>query len=72
MPLTKENLAAGSESYCNMCYVNGKFIEPEITFEEMKARGLKGIENSNDGVIKKFFLKASYPMMLKKVKRWTK
>ncbi|GKQ42479.1 hypothetical protein RD055328_04020 [Companilactobacillus sp. RD055328] len=70
MPLTKENLAAGSKMYCNMCYENGKFIEPDITLEEMKARGIKGIEDGNDGVIKKFFIKASYPMMLKKLKRW--
>jgi hypothetical protein len=42
MPLDGENNgteADGSRSvmYCQMCYEDGKFIDPELTLEEMKA-----------------------------------
>jgi len=43
MPLKKdtngggtENDGSKSEKYCSYCYENGKFINPDITVEEMK------------------------------------
>ncbi len=59
-----------SDKYCNLCYLNGKFQEPNITMEEMLAKGLNGIENSNENKIKKWMLRKSYPMMLKNLERW--
>lgn len=75
MPLNSTNQgteANGSKStkYCSNCYQNGAFINPNITFEEMVKIGKDGIDASNMNAVKKFFLKASYPSMLKKVERF--
>ncbi|WP_129045576.1 zinc ribbon domain-containing protein [Companilactobacillus metriopterae] len=75
MPLNSENLGTesdGSKSskYCNYCYENGKFIEPDITIEEMISRGKKGIDESSDNFIKKAMLKMFYPMQIKGLDRW--
>ncbi len=59
-----------SDTYCNLCYLNGKFQQPGITMEEMIQLGLKGIENSNDNKFKKWMMKKSYPMMVKNLGRW--
>ncbi|MGR3742012.1 zinc ribbon domain-containing protein [Companilactobacillus sp. DQM5] len=72
MPLTVDNVAEGSNKYCNLCFKNGEFIEPNITFQEIKERGLNGISESNDSLLKKFILKLTFPMMLKKLERWNK
>ncbi len=59
-----------SNEYCNLCYSNGEFIDPNITYEEILQRGIKGIEQSEGSKIKKWFMIKSYPSMLKKAKRW--
>ena len=59
-----------SPEYCNACYRGGDFVEPDITLEQMEQRGIKGIEDSQENIIKKWLLKKSYPSMLKKLKRW--
>ncbi len=56
--------------YCEYCYQDGKFTQPDITFEEMKQTGLEGIEQGEGNSFKKFLLKKSYPMQLKGLKRW--
>ncbi len=75
IPLTESNLgteADGSKSqeYCNLCYDNGEFREPNLTYDDMLERGLKGIDNSKESKFKKWMFKKSYPMLLKKSKRW--
>lgn len=75
MPLKKENRANekdGSTSlmYCNLCYDNGRFINENLTYNDMLELGIKGIENSTENKIKKIILKKSYPFLLKKCKRW--
>lgn len=62
--------ASKSDTYCYLCYLNGQFTEPNITFEEMVKKGQKGIEASPGNAISKWLMKKSYPMMLKKVSRW--
>ncbi len=59
-----------SETYCNLCYLNGKFQEPNLTKADMLERGLLGIENSNDNKVKKWLLKKSYPKLLNSLGRW--
>ncbi|MGT2741772.1 zinc ribbon domain-containing protein [Streptococcus plurextorum] len=56
--------------YCSYCYTAGAFIEPGITFEEMVTKGKTAISNGQGNAIVKFLMKVSYPIMLKKVKRW--
>ncbi len=59
-----------SEVYCNLCYLNGSFQEPNITMDEMLERGLKGIDESSNNKFKKWMIKKTYPMMLKNLGRW--
>lgn len=61
-----------SDTYCKFCYANGEFIEPNITYEEILERGLKGIDAGPDNKFKKMLLKKGYPMMLKKTTRWNR
>lgn len=75
IPLTETNRGTEADgtlspSYCNLCYRNGAFVEPNITFAEMKAKGIAGINNSNDNFVKKTMLKLFYPMQLKGLRRW--
>ncbi|HFR3692206.1 TPA: zinc ribbon domain-containing protein [Streptococcus suis] len=78
MPLNLHGLdVRGSEKdgtksfiYCSYCYVNGRFVEPDISFEEMLAKGKTAISNGQGNAFVKWLMKASYPMMLKKTKRW--
>lgn len=76
MPLTADNCGtnadgSASTTYCQYCYQNGEFTQPNLTFVEMKQIGLKGIAADNStNAFKKFLLKLSYGPLLKKMKRW--
>ncbi|HFI0273866.1 TPA: zinc ribbon domain-containing protein [Streptococcus suis] len=78
MPLNLHGLdVRGSEKdgtkssiYCSYCYVSGRFVEPDISFEEMLVKGKTAISNGQGNAFVKWLMKASYPMMLKKTKRW--
>lgn len=59
-----------NEEYCYYCYINGEFKEPNMSFDEMLNRGLKGIEESNNGKLGKWVFKKTYPKMLRNLKRW--
>lgn len=59
-----------SEKYCAYCYCNGHMINPNITYEEMLQKGLSGIDADPGNKFKKWMIKKSYPMMLKKCERW--
>ncbi|HEM3725963.1 TPA: zinc ribbon domain-containing protein [Streptococcus suis] len=62
----------GSKSaiYCSYCYANGELVEPDMSFEQMLAKGKNAISNGQGHALIKFLMKASYPIMLKKTKRW--
>ncbi|MGV2875667.1 zinc ribbon domain-containing protein [Macrococcus capreoli] len=64
--------ADGSKSlkFCSYCYKDGKYIDPDITMEEMLERGKKGITEGKGNAVVKFMMKAFYPMQLKKLERW--
>ncbi|KHD44858.1 zinc ribbon domain-containing protein [Streptococcus hongkongensis] len=62
--------ATKSADYCYLCYVNGHFTSPDITFAQMVALGRDGISKGKGNTIIKMLFKASYPMLLKKTKRW--
>jgi len=65
-----EGNASKSNTYCYMCYLNGKFTEPNMTMQEMIEKGQKGLEATPGNKFVKFIMKKSYPMMVKKLKRW--
>lgn len=78
MPLNINNIDnRGTESngiksseYCNRCYLNGKYTDETLTYEKVLKIGLQGIDNSNEGKFKKWMMKKTYPMLLRKCKRW--
>jgi len=80
MPLfPKEKDQRGTESdgtfsliYCDLCYRDGAFIEPDITYEEMLHRGQKGIREGRGNKVIKFVMTKGYPFQLKKLSRWKK
>lgn len=61
-----------SNNYCHLCYQDGAFTEPAITYEEMLARGKNGIATSDSNGLAKFFLTRFYPYQLKGLSRWKK
>lgn len=65
-----ESDGSKSHEYCNLCYLNGKFNNPNATYEGTLSLGIQGIKNSNENKFKKWILIKSYPMMLKQCKRW--
>ena len=79
MPMSKpedfgtEKDGSPSQEYCQYCYKNGKWTAPNMTYDEMLAIGIKGIdENDEMGKVSKFFIKKMYPGQLKNLKRWRK
>lgn len=61
-----------SEKYCAYCYGNGRFLEPNITFEQMVAKGRQGIKNSSGNRVAKKVMSWMYPLQLKSLERWKK
>lgn len=59
-----------SNDYCEMCYRDGQFTEPKITFNEMKARGITGLKQSNKNILVKQLIIWGYPSQLKNLARW--
>lgn len=59
-----------SEKYCQFCYQEGAFTDPDCSYEEMLAIGKKGIKEDSRNPIMKFFLNLSYGSLLKKMDRW--
>lgn len=59
-----------SEKYCQLCYKDGTFVEPNITMKEMLERGKNGIDQGDGNPISKMMLKFFYPMQLKNLERW--
>ena len=59
-----------SSKYCIYCYKDGKYIDSDITIEEMLESGKQGISNGKGNPVAKLMMKAFYPMQLKKLERW--
>lgn len=68
--LGNENNGAFSQEYCYLCYRNGRFIQPNMTLEEMKQQVIKMIDQSSSNKFQKWILKKVYPLQLKVLKRW--
>nr|WP_240424511.1 zinc ribbon domain-containing protein [Lactococcus allomyrinae] len=61
-----------SVDYCIYCYMQGRFMQPNISFDEMVKIGQKGLEASPMPKFQKWMFKKLYPMQLKGLKRWKK
>lgn len=59
-----------STDYCIYCYMQGRFVQPELTFDEMVEIGRKGLDNNSMPKMQKWLFKRLYPMQLKGLKRW--
>ena len=74
MPLKKDEKGGGTNAdgskstmYCSHCYESGKFINPNITFPEMKEL-VKGKIKSMGGSLMAWFFTSS----MHKLERWKK
>jgi hypothetical protein len=73
MPLTADPKGGGSEAdgslsteYCSLCYVNGKFHQPDMSMEEMRALIIQKLqEKGYPRFIARFFT-----LGLDRLKRW--
>lgn len=75
MPLTMMNLGTekdGEEStdFCKNCYQDGEYLEPDLSFNEMLERGLKGLKEKEIFFLLKWMLIKGYPYQLAKMGRW--
>lgn len=61
-----------SEKFCSYCYEDGAFLQPDITFDQMIARGRKSLKESDGNVIMRTLMSVMYPMQLKGLERWKK
>lgn len=68
--LGNENNGTFSQEYCYLCYRNGKFINPDLTLEQMKQHIVKMIDQTQANKFQKWMLKKVYPLQLRSLKRW--
>jgi hypothetical protein len=57
-----------SEKYCNLCYENGAFIDPDITLEQMQETCVKAMREMH---FPKFLAKRVAKSQLPKLERWS-
>ena len=58
-----------NKDYCNECYQNGEFTEPDITLEEMLAKNVKKMMEKNPRADETMFT-GLLLQMLPPLKRW--
>ncbi|MBP2100553.1 zinc ribbon domain-containing protein [Enterococcus rivorum] len=62
-----------SDKYCELCYQNGSWTEPDIIFDDFYEKSYRGFLNSDRSRIEKFFLKKMYTKkFVRKLERWSK
>ncbi len=59
-----------SDKYCNRCYLNGKFQNPDMTLEQMIEQNAKAVTEAKMGKFKKWLFLKSQPKILKNLERW--
>lgn len=75
MPLKQDPKGGGTEAdgsksvmYCSYCYENGKFVNPDMTAEEMQVFVVEKLKEMHfPGFIAKFFVRG-----IPKLERWKK
>ncbi|MBL1231070.1 zinc ribbon domain-containing protein [Enterococcus sp. BWB1-3] len=62
-----------SGKFCALCYQNGTWTDPDISFNEFYEKSYQGFLNSDMKRIEKFFLKRMYTKkFVAKLERWSK
>ncbi len=56
-----------SSEYCNLCYENGAYKDPDITLEQMQVVCIQAMQNMH---FPKFFAKHIAKSQIPKLKRW--
>lgn len=66
-----ENNGTVSDKFCDLCYQNGSWIDPDISFDEFYEKSYQGFLASDMNRIEKFFLKRMYTKkFVRKLERW--
>lgn len=75
MPLNKDAKGGGTNAngsksamYCSLCYENGKFINPEMTVEDMQALVKSKLKEFGFPI----FLAGLFTKSIPKLERWKK
>ena len=55
-----------SETWCSLCYVNGSFVDPNTTLDQMKAIVDKALQEKGSGRIMRWMAQKQLPTL----KRW--
>lgn len=59
-----------SEKYCTRCYLQGKYVDPNLTKEQLINITFEELDKSDMNKIKKWMLKKVYPKQLNALERW--
>lgn len=57
-----------SQKYCNMCYQEGKFLDPDLTMDEMIVIVDNALKEKGWGRVRRYFARGFVP----KLERWQK
>ena len=55
MPMEKDPKESGSDKYCSYCYVNGKLIAENMSFEQFKKQSYDGMVSGGMNRLKAWF-----------------
>ena len=55
-----ETDGTASTEFCHLCYQNGAWTDPDISFEDFYEKSYKGFIESDMNKMQKFFLKKMY------------
>ncbi len=59
-----------SEKYCTRCYLQGKYVDPNLTKEQLISITMAELDKSDMNKFKKWMLKKVYPKQLNALERW--
>ncbi len=62
----KESDGSKSDKWCSLCYENGKFKQPNLTIDEMKAIVDRGLIENGNGRLFRWLAKKQLPTL----ERW--
>lgn len=66
-----ETDGTASTEFCHLCYQNGAWTDPDISFEDFYEKSYKGFIESDMNKMQKFFLKKMYTKkFVANLKRW--
>ncbi|MDR0298315.1 MAG: zinc ribbon domain-containing protein [Streptococcaceae bacterium] len=65
-----EKNGAASADYCQHCYQEGEWVEPDMTLAEVIKKGHEAIDAMQVNRFKRALMKKGCSMMMPKLKRW--